>query len=156
MKGRKPKPTKLRLMQGNPGKRPINKDEPQPPCGSMEPPKYLSKQAKKVWGEVAPELFKLGLLTILDRQALARYCVQHSRWMAAEKWLDENTSVHEVKDDTGLIKFIVQAPQISLAKAYAKLSNALGIEFGLTPSARVRLHTEHPGNEGDKEKEFFG
>ena len=44
--GRKPDPTVLRLLKGNPSKRPINKDEPKPRKGSISVPKHLDKRAK--------------------------------------------------------------------------------------------------------------
>ncbi len=156
MRGRKPIPSRVAFLRGLPGHRPANKDEPQPGPGSIEPPKYLSQKAKEVWQEVAPELFRLGLLTILDRQALARYSALHARWMEAEKFLEEKGSVYSIKDDEGRTKYLGQFPQVSMARNYAKLANSLGLEFGLTASARVRLHAEPLYDGDEKEREIFG
>ena len=155
MRGRKPLASALKLIRGNPGHRAIS-DEPQPLLGSINPPKYLSRGAKKIWREVAPELYRLGLLTILDRQALARYAVLHARWMEAEKFLEEKGSVYPIKDDQGNIKYLAQFPQVSMMRNYAKLANSLGLEFGLTASARVRLHVDPLSDESDKDRETFG
>ena len=155
LRGRKPLPRILKLIRGNPGHRAIS-DEPQPLLGSINPPKYLSRGAKKIWREVAPELYRLGLLTILDRQALARYSALHARWMEAEQFLEEKGSVYPIKDDQGKIKYLAQFPQVSMMRNYAKLANSLGLEFGLTASARVRLHVEPLDPEESKDKRFFG
>lgn len=66
----------MKLLQGNPGKRPINKNEPQPAKAGLEPPKWLSPDAKKVWRQYAPKLQDLGLLTELDVEFFALGCVQ--------------------------------------------------------------------------------
>ncbi len=131
-------------------------DEPQPSKGSQKPPNWMNRQAKRAWEEIAPELNKLGLLTVLDRQSLARYCCAHARWMRAEQWLDENSDTYPLRDDKGRIKYVAQFPQVSISKNFANLANALGQDFGLSPSARVRLHAG-PRDDGDKkDKYFFG
>lgn len=51
-RGRKPKPTALKLLEGNPGKRPINEHEPIPPKGTVKCPSWLEQEAKRngsVW-----------------------------------------------------------------------------------------------------------
>ncbi len=47
--GRKPTPTRLKLLRNNPGKRPLNPDEPQPEATLPEPPAHLSDEAKCEW-----------------------------------------------------------------------------------------------------------
>jgi hypothetical protein len=50
MRGRRPTPTYLRLLQGNPQHRPINKNEPQPPpIETIDAPDYLSGYALDEW-----------------------------------------------------------------------------------------------------------
>lgn len=70
--GRPPKPAALRVLQGNPGKRPVRK-EPDLPSGA-KPPAWLSKQARRYWDELAPMLDKAGLLKGTDADALGTYC----------------------------------------------------------------------------------
>jgi phage terminase small subunit len=74
MRGRKPHPTLLKLVKGNPGHRPLTDSEPAPRKMLPEPPAELSGDARKEWDRVAPELYRMGLLTGLDRAALAAYC----------------------------------------------------------------------------------
>ncbi len=76
--------------------------------------------------------------------------------MEAEKFLEKRGSVYPIKDDEGKIKYQAQFPQVSMMRNYAKLANSLGLEFGLTSSARVRLHAEPLYDGDEKEREMFG
>jgi phage terminase small subunit len=70
MRGRRPKPTRLKLLTGNPGKRPFNDAEPRPEPVVPECPPELSELARREWNRLAPELAKLRIVTNLDRAAL--------------------------------------------------------------------------------------
>ena len=73
MKGRKPKPTALKILNGNPGCRKLNND----PKVSMELPdcpEYLGPEAREEWFRVAEDLNGKGILARVDQQALACYC----------------------------------------------------------------------------------
>jgi len=89
--GPAPKPTHIKLVGGNAGKRPINKDEPLPAVAESVPaaPQYLSEDEAKVWDATAAKLFECGLLTEADEEALALYCVTFQRWKWAEAKLKE-------------------------------------------------------------------
>jgi len=65
------KPTLLKILEGNRGKRPLDLDaEPQPAKGIPATPKQLSPWAKKLWADVTEELDRLGLLTCVDGTSL--------------------------------------------------------------------------------------
>ena len=89
MRGRKPTPTHLKLVKGNPGRRPLNDCEPAPRKMMPKPPADLSGDARDEWARVAPELYRVGLLTSLDRSALAAYCQLYARWREAERGIAE-------------------------------------------------------------------
>ena len=65
-RGRKPKPTALKKLEGNPGKRPLNELEPVPPTVALRCPNYLLPEARKEWKRLAPILMGMGLLTAAD------------------------------------------------------------------------------------------
>jgi len=77
-RGRKPKPTALKVLEGNPGKRPLNENEPVPPKGSIKCPTWLLPEAKKEWKRLAPPLEAMGVLTIADISAFEGYCQAYS------------------------------------------------------------------------------
>ena len=72
--GRKPKPSALKRLEGNPGKRPLNELEPIPPVTGLTCPKHLLPEAKKEWKRLAPILMGMGLLTAADAVPFEGYC----------------------------------------------------------------------------------
>ena len=74
MAGRRPVPTALKLVKGNPGKRPINKKEPQPAKHIPSTPAYLTDEGKVAWGRLTVLLDRMGVLTEADGFALERLC----------------------------------------------------------------------------------
>ena len=78
--GRKPKPTALRLIAGNPGKRALPKSEAVVALSEPTPPAFLCDDAKVEWGRVCSALYAAGLMTELDRAALAAYAAAYGRW----------------------------------------------------------------------------
>lgn len=143
-RGPAPKPTHLKVLEGNPGKRPLNKNEPKPKPVAPKCPTWLDKEAKREWKRVAPELEKLGLLTIVDGTALAAYCQAYSRWAAAEKVLTTEGMTYET--ETGYIR---QRPEVGIVQKYLNLIRGFCAEFGLTPSARSRMTL--PGENEDED-----
>ena len=155
MKGRKPKPTNLKVLEGNPGQRPLNENEPKPEPIAPKPPTWLRKEAKKEWKRAAKELEKLGLLTQIDMAVFAGYCQTYAKWREAEEFIAKNGSNYEIPkygEDGELISvYHQQYPQVSQARQYLEQINKIAAEFGMTPSARGRMSV--PGAE-DKEDEM--
>src|SRR5436190_10759398 len=63
MRDRRPKPTRLKLLTGNPGKRPLKEDEPRPEPAVPECPPELSPLARQEWDRLTGELDALRMLT---------------------------------------------------------------------------------------------
>ena len=59
-RGRTPKPTALKKLEGNPGKRPLNELEPMPRVSMLRCPNWLEPEAKKEWRRLAPVLIDAG------------------------------------------------------------------------------------------------
>jgi phage terminase small subunit len=72
--GRPRKPTTLKVLEGNPGKRPLPKNEPKPTIGAEAPPWMTAPGARAEWERIAPRLLRLGLLTEIDAEAFALLC----------------------------------------------------------------------------------
>ena len=70
-RGRKPKPTAVKELEGNPGKRPLNELEPKPKKKAPKCPGWLDAEAKTEWRRVAKQLEELGVLTEVDMAAFA-------------------------------------------------------------------------------------
>ena len=80
MAGRKPKPTALKKLEGNPGKRKMNTKEPVPDKGMPDCPKWLLPEAKEEWKRLCQKLSEMGVLTEIDMAAFAAYCQSYARW----------------------------------------------------------------------------
>lgn len=136
-RGRKPKPTAIKKLAGNPGKRKPNGEEPKlPAAAAAKPdcPPHLDGPARHEWQRVADLLHSAGLLTQVDRAALAGYCVAWGRWIQAETSLREHGPI--VKSPSG---YPIQNPWLSVANAALAQVQKLAAEFGMTPSSRSRV-----------------
>lgn len=134
MPGPAPKPTHLRLLQGNLSKRPINKKEPKPRAAAPTPPSFLKKEALEEWNRLAPELEGMGLLTIVDGTALAAYCQVYHRWLQAERKINREGMVLNAKS-----RYSQAHPAMAIAQKSLQLMKAFAAEFGLTPASRTRI-----------------
>ena len=160
MRGRKPTPTHLKLVKGNPGKRALPTNEPIPAREFPDPPAYLCDEAKVEWGRISSELFRMGLLTGIDRAALAAYCQSYGRWAQAEKALavmaekDALTGGLLIKTTNGNA---IQNPLVGIANKAAADCIRYAAEFGMTPSARSRVHGANPeeAKQQDPARKYF-
>ena len=134
MRGRRPKPTRLKLLTGNPGKRPMNQNEPRPEVNIPECPIELSDVARMEWDRLAGELGKLKLLTSLDRAALGAYCGAYALWAEATEAIQKYGTM--VKSPSG---YPIQSPYVSIANRQAELMMRIASEFGFTPASRSRI-----------------
>ena len=134
MRGRKPKPTKLKVLTGNPGKRPLNHHEPRPEPAVPDCPPELSEAAQREWNRLVGELSKLNLLTHLDRAALAAYCNAYAMWVEAVEAIQKYGSM--VKSPSG---FPIQSPYVAIANRQAEIMLRISAEFGFTPASRGRI-----------------
>jgi P27 family predicted phage terminase small subunit len=132
--GRKPIPTSFKLLAGNPGKRPLNENEPKPRTVLPRCPPHLSDEAKREWRRVSRMLYRLGLLTELDTTALALYCQTYSRWIEAEQKLASFGLLIKTHNDLPM-----QSPYLSIAHRCFDQLRAMLAEFGMTPSSCSRI-----------------
>ena len=150
--GRKPKPTAVKELAGNPGKRKLNRSEPKP-SGIPTCPSCLDATAKREWTRISRELIAVGLLTSVDRAMLASYCDAYSRWHEATAELNElrrskGKSVLVVGTKTG---YPMQNPLIGIINTSADQMQKFGAELGLSPSSRTRLSAEPQKQDIDDE-----
>jgi P27 family predicted phage terminase small subunit len=139
MPGPAPKPTALKRLQGNPGKRRLNQAEPKPRAERMYAPRWLDADAKGAWRAIAPKLQRLGLLTEVDGPTLEAWCALYARWRQAENALKAGGLTYETA--TG---FVRPRPEISIATNTLKELRLLTAEFGMTPASRSRISIAPP------------
>ena len=133
-RGRKPKPTAIKLLEGNPGRHPLNEHEPVPPKTMIKCPAWLEAEAKKEWKRLAPALESMGILTSVDVSAFAGYCQAYARWKEAEEFISKHGSIFQTPSG-----YVQQVPQVSIAQQNLKIMQSFCSEFGLTPATRSRI-----------------
>lgn len=132
--GKKPLPTNIKLLKGTARKCRLNPGEIQPDVIAPDPPDHLSEYARREWSRITVELLRLGLLSEIDRAALAAYCQCYGRWVDAEEKLNKTGLVRKTTNGN-----IVQNPLIGIANRAMEIMRQYLVEFGMTPSARTRV-----------------
>jgi P27 family predicted phage terminase small subunit len=141
-RGPKPKPTQMKLVTATARPHRLNPGEPRPVPLRPEPPDHLTEAARLEWDRIVTELFDLGILTDLDRGALAAYCQAYGRWSAAE------TALARMAEKDGLSEGLmvrtkagnlIQNPLVGTANKAMGDMVRYAAEFGLTPSARTKV-----------------
>src|SRR5262245_21366429 len=131
---RPPKPRALKLLDGNPGKRPI-KTEPHAPLGLHEPPRGFTAAERGAWRTISTDLDKLGILQTVDRAAveLASFHLARRRRLAA--FLKEHGEIYSTCPPGGS-EMQRPRPEVALLHASDLFLSRFFAETGLTPAAR--------------------
>jgi P27 family predicted phage terminase small subunit len=148
MRGRKPKPTAQRLREGNPGGRPINRQEPALPPETFDavPPELAGvPRAIAEWQHLAPVLRQRRAVTTADRSALIALCLEWSRYLDASA----QATPLVISTKSG---YPMPNPYLSVASKALAACARLWPELGLTPSSRSRVRIDTPP--GDEFAEF--
>ena len=154
MKGRRPKPTQLKKLLGNPGRRPFNKSEPQPDHDIPAAPPHLSEKAKGTWTYVAPILDGMGVLTIADGIALEMLCEAYSDYLQARDELEAfGSNFYKTVNSQGGEMHRAH-PAVAVMQDADRRIRAWLSEFGITPSARSRVKIDPPAEPDPADKYF--
>ena len=155
MPGRRPKPTVLKLVEGNPGKRAVNKKEPKPKRVVPSCPAHLGDQAKVAWGRLSVLLDRMGVLTEADTFALERLCDCYADILESRELIKRDGRTYTTLDmnSNTLIK---TNPAVAHLRAADSQFKSYLIEFGLTPAARSKIQAAPEDHKEDPLAEFFG
>ena len=104
-------------------------------------PPHLSEVAQAEWDRVAETLHEIGVLTKIDRAALAAYCQSYGRWVEAEEQMKKTPAM--LKTPSG---YVQQSPWMSVANKQLEIMGRYVTELGMTPAARRRVATVEEAN----------
>lgn len=140
--GRKPKPRALKVVEDNPGHRPI---EPEVPFtrGSPVKPEDLSEDASKLWDLVVEQMQSVGLLKPLDAPSLEILCETYARWKEAARMRRKDSILADNSQGR------VSAPWVGIEERAGKEFRAWCSEYGLTPAAERNLVPDAEKDEAD-------
>lgn len=146
-RGPAPKPTKLKLMAGNPGRRPLNDAEPEPIEGVPDCPDWLDEEGRACWNRTVAQLQRMQLAYLCDRESLAAYCQQWSVFVGASRRANELNAAGYIDE---------ARKQNSVADAACSKHMQWADRFGLSPSARSRVKVVKKETKArDGKAEFF-
>jgi len=122
----KPKPAALKILMGNPGKRPIVPEiQPVRDLELDDMPDWLPPEAQQVWREELPKIPR-GILGLHHAEAFANWC---------DLTVQRRRSVREVHA-AGKEEFFERLPRYTnLVDAWRKMSAELGLTPVSTPKA---------------------
>lgn len=155
MRGRKPKPSFLRLVEGNRGRRPLNVNEPVPAGQLRDAPKYFSAAQREIWA-YAIEHAPAGLLRCLDRDTLAVWCVACDLYQVANEMqaqIDQNATLKLLTRTTD--GALVQSPYLPIINRQGTLMLKAASELGFTPSSRSRVSLVDEHGKKDKAAKYL-
>jgi P27 family predicted phage terminase small subunit len=162
-KGRRPLPSTIKNLRGNPGKRKQNQNEPEFQPGDPTMPAGLSEAAQTEWREIIGVLRAMGVLTPADGKALAAYCYAFDIWMQANESVKKYGVLIEepimgrvgTPEQNEIVGHKTKKnPAVAIANEALKTMKSFLVEFGMTPSSRSKLHVEKPKPKDDAD-EFF-
>ena len=135
--GRLPRPTYLKVLEGNPGKRPINAAEPVPPGDLVEPPSHLAPEVRRLWIDTLRDVPE-GLLRRLDGPAYESWCIETMRYREADREVRKLGLLIKGPDGRPM-----RNPYLAIARDAWKAAARQAAELGFTPSSRSRVKVEN-------------
>ncbi|WJF91992.1 phage terminase small subunit P27 family [Paraburkholderia bonniea] len=133
--GRRAKPTAKKELAGNPGKRALNKDEPDYGLvTNIECPEWVMGHGKEMWERVAPSLCKARVMQVTDLHNLEIFCMAYDRVRLAEQDLRANGLVVSSAQGAPM-----KNPAATILNEASRQMATFGALLGLDPSSRQNI-----------------
>jgi P27 family predicted phage terminase small subunit len=137
MQGRKPVPTHLKIVRGNPGKRPINKREPIFSGEFPAPPEWLSERARKIFGGLARRIEEMGYASASHTEALALAAMRQEEVELCTEVLNKGMTYETYSSKGG--KIYKTRPEVAIRAEASRHLQSLLSEFGLSPVSATKV-----------------
>jgi P27 family predicted phage terminase small subunit len=95
--------------------------------------------ARKEWYRVTKEMELIGTLHKIDHAIIEAYCSYYGEWMECLREFTKTGKIAKTKEGN-----IIQHPYVSMANKFFQLMLKAGVELGISPSQRSRMHVESP------------
>jgi P27 family predicted phage terminase small subunit len=141
----RPKPTALKVLEGNLGKRPLNDKEPRFRNVMPEAPEWLNDVAKQEWEREGKLLFNAKVLTEADRGVFAMRCYIYSQILKLTKEIEEQDYVAYTQKMDSLGNEVMEAkanPRAVRLENYLKEYRQYGSLLGLDTASRTKIKVE--------------
>lgn len=158
VRGPIPKPNGIKEREGNPGRRPFNK-EPQFPVGIPDRPKKMSRGAVAVWDEIITAMASANILRTVDQRALWQLAEDEALlaeaysgiWKSVKALQREAKAKGQALPGGALFALLGMRSSRMAINSISHIAARVIIqrrEFGLTPSARTRFDVGDVGLPG--------
>ncbi len=148
---RGPAPTPIEVLRMRGSRRADSApDRPKPLARMPACPRWLDKIAKAKWKELAPELFRLGLLTVVDGDALCVYCEAFSSFRRAVETLAKEGETFVTEKG-----YVGVHPAVAIRNGARQTIKSFAAILGLDPSSRTRLAVSTEEEAPDEMDEFL-
>lgn len=154
IRGRKPKPVELKVLEGNPGKRPLP-EVPEHSALTASPPEELPALGRNLWRRLVREFGETKLLQATDREALLVMCdlwAVYCDAMAKTRAIGTLVKATHHNSDRAAVTI---NPAWRVARDAIRELEQLWARFGLTPADRARIGMGGQGDEDDDTEEFL-
>lgn len=155
LRGPAPKPDSMKMLDGNPGKRPIKNKKSVEMAYSTPPtpPKRLMKDAKDAWKRLAPMLTAWGMLTPMTVDYFAETCQWYARYQVTSRKVIEEGEEGVCRMQESGTGYKQSHPLISqMNQYYDKWEKGIK-EFGMTPMSWARYMSITGGEKSTAEAE---
>ena len=142
------KSNKLKLLQGTYRKDRDGGENPSPASSIPNCPSFLKGEARREWKRISPELAANGLLSELDRAALAAYCSSWGMYVETDKVIRAEGLTYVNSRGREMAR-----PEVAIRRQAMNQMKAFITEFGMTPNSRGRVTVSE---EKDQENPFLG
>ena len=132
--GRKRTPTILKLLKGNPGRRPLPKGEPRLPACVPDRPAELSVDECRAWSDLVAALTPMRVLTIADGILLELMAIELASYRRAAQDVRERGEILTSKRGAELVNPWLRARAASHKRVFQMLGAC-----GLTPADRSKV-----------------
>jgi P27 family predicted phage terminase small subunit len=140
----RPKPTYMKLLEGNPGKRPLNEHEPIPAKGIPSIPEWLKAFpfAVQEWDRESAILDRMGAITEAEANLLAHRCYMESEIQRLASEVEKEGSVLYTQKMDSLGNEIMEAksnPKVKQLLEFIKEHRFHGNLLGFDQPSRAKM-----------------
>jgi P27 family predicted phage terminase small subunit len=141
-RGRKPTPTVLRVLRGNPGRRPLNREEPRPDALEDDCPTELEGAARAEWMRAIVPAIRIGQVTAADRTLAIAHCELWATWRS--QLAEAAKGPHVIA--AGRHQYRIPNPIRVMANRTLLLLSQVDEKLGFSPTSRAKVQTKGPGS----------
>ena len=144
MRGRKPLPTALHQLHGDPsflGREQLkSRAALDPPADALDPPADFNEQQSAIWRDAVASA-PPGVLRHIDTSVLRAWAIAHDTHIRATAAVTSEELLISPSPDPAYPGPKVPNPAISVLNRQAVILTRCAVELGFTPTARPRLST---------------